>query len=95
MLTGGLIAVGKLKHWLTGKEFALSVALLLIPYLTRSFENCMASHARFSAVVFPVFIVVARLFENVPIAITMMLVGVCGFLTAIYAAMFGAGYGVY
>jgi hypothetical protein len=52
-----LVIVGACKRWLTAYEVSLSAGLLLIPYVLRAHEMCMAGMGRFAAVVFPVYIV--------------------------------------
>ena len=47
--TAVLVATGWRKKWLNDYEVLLSVGLLLIPYVTKSHDNAMASFGRFSA----------------------------------------------
>jgi hypothetical protein len=90
--TGVLIAVGAWKRWLTAYEALLSIPLLAIPYVTRSYEMCMESHGRFAAVVIPAYIVMGQLLARLPWWLASSLLAVSavglGFFTARYAAGF-------
>jgi hypothetical protein len=90
-----LISFGAWKRCLNMSEALLSAGLLLIPYITRSYEMCMASHGRFAAVVFPVFIVLGRILALMPIAVSIAILAACGALLCLYSAMFSAGYALY
>lgn len=61
-----LIAIGGYRRWLNRYEFAFGLGVLAIPYLTRAHEMCLMSHARFSSVAFPVYLVVAILIRRWP-----------------------------
>lgn len=87
-----LVYVGAFRTWLSNRETALSVALLLIPYLTRGHEMCMAGTARFAAVAFPVYIVLGQLFARLPSWAAYSVLCISSFLLGTYAAMFAAGY---
>lgn len=56
-----LIGLGKYKGWFKSHEFWISVGLLLIPYVTKGYDNGLQSHGRFAAIVFPAYIVIAKL----------------------------------
>jgi hypothetical protein len=47
-------------------EVLLSIGLIAIPYVTRSYEMCMASQGRFVAAVFPMYIVMGELLRRIP-----------------------------
>ncbi|WP_244884895.1 hypothetical protein [Singulisphaera acidiphila] len=83
------------RRWLTEYELALAVPLLAIPYLTRGFEMCMHSQARYASVVFPTYIVMGHLLVRVPEwvrGVTLMILGGGLF---VYSALFAAGYEIY
>jgi hypothetical protein len=90
--TALLVGYGAWRRWLNASELLLSVGLLLIPYLTRSYEMCMVSHGRFAAVVFPVYLVLGRILAALPLAMSMALLALSGALLGMYSAMFAAGY---
>lgn len=87
-----LVAIGAYKRWLTSYEVLLSIPLLAIPYLTRSYENCLQSHARFATVVFPVYIVMGQLLARLPSAVAIALVALSAFFMGIYSALFVTGH---
>ena len=90
--TAALVALGAWKRWLTAEEVLLSAGLLLIPYVTRAYEMCMASQGRFAAVVFPAYIVIGELLARVPMVVAVSLLAASACLMAAYAALFAAGY---
>jgi hypothetical protein len=61
LLAVGMITVGSIKKWLTRDEIILSLFLLLIPLCTNGIVQGLTSHARFIAVIFPIYIVMGRL----------------------------------
>jgi hypothetical protein len=87
-----IVGLGLAKRWLTGPEVVMSVMLLLIPYLTRSYEMSMASHARFSAVVLPQYVVIGRILVSLPPSIAGSLCGLSGLMLGLWTALFSAGY---
>ncbi len=87
-----LVAWGALKRWLTTSEVLLAAGLLLIPYVTRSFEMCMASQGRFVTVAFPIYLVLGRLLWRAPITVSAGLLGLSAVYMAVYAALFAAGF---
>jgi len=89
--TAVLIALGRYKQWLTREEFWLGTTLLLIPYVTRSYEWTMLSHARFAAVAFPAYIVLGHLLCRMPDVIRTALLAFSAVVLTMYAALFAAG----
>src|SRR5260370_3700754 len=85
-----LIAVGAWKRWLTAYELTLALGLLLVPYALRSHEMCMAGMGRFTAVVFPIYIVLGHLLARMPAPVAAMLLGISACFLASYAALFAA-----
>ena len=90
--TALLVFIGVRKSWLTGPEIVLSFFLLAIPYVTRAYEMCMASHARFAAVVFPAYIVLARLLAPLPQWVTWAVIGVFTMMLMTWTALHAAGH---
>jgi hypothetical protein len=90
--TAALVALGAWRRWLTRDELILAVPLLLIPYLTRAYEMRMLSQARFAAVVFPAYIVMAQLLARLPRIVAVSVLALFGFMMGTYAALFAAGY---
>lgn len=92
MGTAVLIAIGWWKGWLIDYELLLSAGLLLIPYVTKSYDNAMSSFGRFSAVVLPAYIVVARLLGFGPRWLVALAMSLSAVVLAIYSALFAAGH---
>ena len=69
-----------------------SAFLLLIPYITRSYEMCMLSQGRFMAVVFPIYLVMGHILSRIPGPYAAMVVGLSEFYFAVYTIHFAAGY---
>jgi hypothetical protein len=88
VLTGALLLVGARRRWLSAYEGALAAPLLLIPYVTKGYEMCMAGTARYCAAVLPFYLVLGALLWRVPrwLAVGLLLVGLV-FLAA-YSAKF-------
>ena len=90
--TAGLIGIGCWKRWLTVEEVLASVPLLLVPYVSRSFEMCMASQGRFAAAVVPVYPVLGQMLARLPVALAVTLLAGAAALMTAYGALFAAGY---
>jgi hypothetical protein len=90
LFVGVLVAIGARKRWLTPPETLLAGGLLIIPYLTKSYENIMVSHARFSAVVLPGYLVLGQILWRIPGPLSAALLAFCAFLLGAYAGMFVA-----
>lgn len=87
-----VIAYGGWKGWLTRPELVAASGLLLIPYVTKGYDNSMLSAGRFAAVVAPAYLIVGRWVAGVPPILIVNLAVLSGTLAAAYAALFGAGY---
>ena len=87
-----LVGLGAAKRWLSGPEILLAAGLLLIPYVTRGFDMCMASQGRFAAVVFPMYLVIGRLLCAAPLVVSVGVFVLSAVYLAIYAALFAAGH---
>jgi hypothetical protein len=90
-----LVLIGAWQRWLSSYEVTMAAALLLIPYCTRSDEMGMASHARFAAAVFPVYLVLGNVLARLPGVVTGSLLGVSAFYLGIFSALFATWRGVY
>lgn len=92
LFTGAAVAVlvaGR-RGWAGGPEAVLGFGLLAVPYLTRADEMSMNSHARFAALVVPVYVVLGRFVAARP-AVGWGLFGVFGTVLAVWTAGFCAG----
>jgi hypothetical protein len=87
-----LVGVGTATNWLSDYEVLVSLALLLIPYCTRSYEMGMAGHGRFVSVVFPIYVVLGHVLARSPVVVRVLILGLSTFYLASYSALFGAGY---
>ncbi|HEX4055519.1 MAG TPA: hypothetical protein VHX86_14740 [Tepidisphaeraceae bacterium] len=83
-----LVAWGKWKRWMSAYEVLLSIPLLAIPYLTLGYEVRMNSQARYATAVFPVYIVLGRIFARMPWVISVAIFALFGFLLGVYTALF-------
>jgi hypothetical protein len=92
LATIGLVIIGWRTKWLNDYEVLLSAGLLLIPYVTKSYDNAMASFGRFSVVVLPAYIVMGHLLARMPRWLAAALLAISAFFLAVYSAMFAAGY---
>ena len=90
-----LVVFGVRRSWLNAYETWLALALFLIPYLTRAYEMNMASSARFSAVVFPVYLVIGEILARLPLVAATALLGIGAFFLGAFSALFVGGYPVF
>lgn len=86
-----IIVCGGCWRCLSPEEVVLGALLLLIPYLTRAYEMGMGSMGRFTAVVFPVYLVIARILILLPNATRSALLALSAVFMALYAAFYAAG----
>jgi hypothetical protein len=94
-LAAALILLGAVKRWLNGVETLLGFGLLVIPYLTRGYDNSMYSAGRFAIAVVPTYLVLGQLLSRCPAWLTALLAALGGFMLGAYAALFAAGYLVF
>lgn len=87
-----LIGLGWKRGWISRPELLLGAGLLAMPYLLRAHEMCMSGHARFAAVVAPVYIVGAKLTSSLPAVVRAGLAAVFAIWLFIYCALGVAGY---
>jgi hypothetical protein len=92
LLALGLLVVGAAKTWLSNKELAFALLLLLIPYVSQSYELCMNGLGRFAAAPFPIYIVLGNLLVHLPRSLSAAVLGIWSFLLGTYAALFAAWY---
>jgi len=90
-----LVGAGAWKRWLNGRELLLSAGLLLIPYCLAASRAGMSSHARYAAVVFPMYLVLGHLLHRTPPPLAAALLAISGLFLAIYSAMFVSWYWYY
>jgi hypothetical protein len=94
-LTAFLIVFGALKRWLNSYEILLGIGLLLIPYVTRGYDNSMFSTGRFAAAVLPVYLVLGQLLNRAPAGLTSLFAAIGSFMLGAYSALFAAGYALF
>jgi hypothetical protein len=92
VFTGGLVAFGAWRRWLTGPEIVLAVGLLVIPYVTRACEMSMRSQGRFAAVVIGYYLVLGKLLAAAPTPLAAVLTCLGAVMLALWTAMYSAGY---
>jgi hypothetical protein len=83
---------GAYRRWLNAAELLLAAGLVAVSYGGRGYEMCMVSTARFTAVVFPVYLVLGNLFSRWPASLVAGLLAASSALVILYAALFAAGY---
>jgi hypothetical protein len=92
---GVLVLVGGWRRWLNAAELWLAAGLLLIPYVTRSYEMCSSSMGRFAALAFPIYLVLGHGLTRIPPAVAAALLALSAVVMGIYAALFGSWYSFY
>jgi hypothetical protein len=75
-----------------GPELLLAGLLLLIPYLSRSYELCMGSQGRFALMVVPQYVAAGDLLARLPAWTQGLLVALSAVLMFSHVALFAAGY---
>jgi hypothetical protein len=90
--TGLLTVCGLRNGWLNAREGTLAIGLLVVPYLTRGYDNALLGGGRFAAVAVPAYLVAGQLLSRLPNSLAQALIGLCGFFLGTYAALFAAGY---
>lgn len=84
----GCISLGAYKKWLSREEVLLSYLLILVPYVLQTPRMCMVSQARFAMIVFPVYLVIGRLLQKLPLWCGILFWTVSAGLLACYTALF-------
>lgn len=95
VVTAGLVILGGWKGWLDRSELLLSAGLLLIPYVTHSYQTVMMGQGRYSASVFPLYIVLGQLLSRMPPPLAGLCCGFSAVYLVIYSALFAAWYRVF
>lgn len=90
-----LVAIGAWRRWLSLEEGSLVTLLILIPYVTRSYEMGMASMGRFVTVAFPLYLVLAQILVRLPGPLRAVVLSFSSCMLATYSAMYGAGYPIF
>jgi hypothetical protein len=91
LLMTALTALGARRGWLRTSEWALSAALLLIPYCLRGYEMQGGALGRFSAVALPAYFVLGHLLARVAPPVAAAILALCAFFLGVYAAVFSSG----
>lgn len=86
------VLAGGARGLLTRRELIFSLLLLAIPYATRGYEMEMLSQARFTVVVFSLYIVWGVRLASAPTFLQIFIVGTMMFLKVNYAAHWAAGH---
>ncbi|MBI3463766.1 MAG: hypothetical protein HY000_12020 [Planctomycetes bacterium] len=87
-----LLVIGWRARRITGYEAAIGGLLLLIPYVTKAYDNEMAGFGRFAAVVLPVYPVAGWLLSKLGGPLSAAVLSLAAFFLGAYAALFAAGY---
>jgi hypothetical protein len=90
-----LVLIGAGKAWLSGPEVVLGLGLLAIPYVTRAYEQSMASHARFAALVVPAYIVLGRILQAQPKWLAWSVFALLSMMLVAWSALFAAGHALF
>lgn len=81
--------------WLSTEELSLAILLLLIPYVARGYEMGMGSMGRFTAIVFPIYVVVGRLLLLLPGSLRGVLLAVSAYFLATYTGLYVARHAIF
>lgn len=84
------VVAGAWARRMTSYEAVLAAGLLLIPYVTKGYENSMFSTGRFAAAVLPCYLVWGRLATMLPHPVRIGYVALGSYFLGIFAAMFAA-----
>jgi hypothetical protein len=95
LTSAGLVIYGTCRRWLTGPESVLGAFLVAIPYVTRSYEMSMASHARFGAAVVVIYPVLGRMLRAWPAPIAAITVSYCALLMMTWVALYVSGHALF
>lgn len=88
LLTGLIVLYGYLRRQLTSAEFLAALGLLGIPYVFHSQRVHMLGHARFSSVVFPMYLVIAVWLSKLHVTQSTVLLAFSGAVLGLASAMF-------
>lgn len=90
-----MVIVAKRSKWIEMTGFLFAFGLLAIPYLTRSYEWCMNSHARFTCVILPFYLAVGCWMQKQNLLVRWLALTLLATWLASYAAMFALGLPVF
>jgi len=87
-----LVMTGEWMGWLSLNESLFGLAALAIPYVTTSYEQSMQSQARYTAVAFPIYLVMGQILVRLPRPLAFGVLAASGVLLCVYSAMFAGQY---
>lgn len=93
--TWGLVGWGCYRKVIDSRETLVSFVLLAIPYLTHAQRACCSSEARYASVVFPFYIVLGCLLNQLPSVLSSVLLTIMAVFLAIYTSLFVQWYWFY
>lgn len=88
--TAVIVAYGAWKRQLDRYELATSVLLLLIPYVSKGYDNAMRGHARYALVVVPAFWVIGRLLHQAPREAQFCCIAISAAYMTLFSALFAS-----
>lgn len=83
-----IVVWGACRRWLDAREVLLAAGLLVIPYVTRGYDNGLSSMGRFVAVIPGIYLVMAGWHVRVPHAVAAAVLALSACLLAAYSAEF-------
>lgn len=92
LFTVAMVVIGAWKKWLNVYEITLSVGLLLIPYVTHSYQFYFQSQGRYASVLLPAYLVMGQLLAKLPTWLAAILLGCSAGMLFLYSALFAAWY---
>lgn len=92
LFAAGAIGYCAWRRLVNGPELLLASLLLLIPYLTRSYDLCMGSQGRFALMIVPQYLAAGDVLVRLPAWMQGVLVALSALLMFSHAALFAAGY---
>jgi hypothetical protein len=79
-----LVCWGAWKRQLNVYEVTLAAGMIGIPYVTRAYENCFLSQARFASIVLPFYFVAGKYISKMPPVAVSCIFVILGFFLAFY-----------
>jgi hypothetical protein len=83
-----IVGYGAWRRWLCVEEALYAAGIVLIAYLSKGYEACMTSQARYTMVAFPAYLVLGRLLAALPPPYATVILALFGFLLGTYSALF-------
>lgn len=87
-----LVCDGARRRWLNRQELLLAGGCFVFLYWFGASRGCMNSMARYSATVFPVYLVLGRYLAAIPSPVAAVLLSVSGAIMAVYSILFVSWY---